>query len=209
MTSTLIKGIVIGFAVAAPVGPIALLILRRSINESRLSGFVSGIGAATADLVCGIIATLCLTWVTAMIDSHRALFQLGGGIFMVWFGIHAFRAKSVDTSSKRPIHERNLFQAWLFTLLLTLSNPMTLLGMVAVVAAAGVGGPAHTLTQTAVLNTGIFTGSLAWWTLLSGCAAWFGRRLGNKTLHVLNMVAGVVILGFGTWQLIALLLRFL
>jgi threonine/homoserine/homoserine lactone efflux protein len=209
MFLALLTGIIIGFSVAAPVGPIALLIMRRSLNEGRLAGFVSGLGAATADLVCGLAAALGLSAITAVINSHRAALQLAGGIFMIWLGVHAFRAKDPVTAAQRPLHERNLFLAYIFTFLLTMANPLTLLGMVGVVAAAGVGGPAYSHTDTVVLGGGIFLGSAAWWLLLSNLAGWLGRKLGVRVLHVINMIAGALIVGFGAWQLVSLLYRWL
>jgi len=207
MFPALFTGIIIGFSVAAPVGPIALLIMRRSLNEGRLAGFVSGLGAATADLVCGLAAALGLTVVTATINAHHTSLQLVGGVFMIWLGVHAFRAKDPATVAARPLHERNLGLAYVFTLLLTLANPLTLLGMVGVVAAAGVGGPAYSYTDTFALGGGIFLGSAAWWLLLSNLTGWLGRKLGSRVLHVINMGAGALIVGFGAWQLVAFLLH--
>lgn len=206
MNTTWLTGILIGFSVAAPVGPIALLILRRTLNEGRLAGLISGLGAATADLLCGLVAAFGLSAITAMIENHRDSLQLAGGIFMLALGVLTFRAKD-PAAANRPLHERNLFLAYLFTFLLTMSNPLTLLGMVGVVAAAGVGGPEHTLGEAIVLGGGIFLGSALWWSILCGFAGWLGRKLGNHTLHVLNMVAGALIAGFGLWQLGALALR--
>ena len=208
MFLTLLTGIVIGFSVAAPVGPIALLIFRRTLNEGRLSGIVSGLGAATADLICGLIAALGLTAITALINSHHTVLQLGGGLFLIVLGLHTFRAKD-PTAAIRPIHEQNLFLAYIFTLLLTLSNPLTLLGLVGVVAAAGVGGPDYTHFETIILGCGIFFGSALWWLILCSIAGWLGRKLGDHTLHVINMLAGALIFGFGAWQLISLLIRWL
>ena len=209
MFFALLTGILIGISVAAPVGPIALLIMRRSLNEGRLAGFVSGLGAATADLVCGLAAALGLSAITTVINSHRSSLQLAGGIFMIWLGVHAFRAKDPATAAQRPLRERNLFLAYIFTFLLTMANPLTLLGMVGVVAAAGVGGPAYSPADTVVLGGGIFVGSASWWLLLSNLARWLGRRLGPHVLHVINMVAGALIVGFGAWQLVSLLWRWL
>lgn len=209
MLLALVTGTIIGFSVAAPVGPIALLIMRRSLNEGRLSGFVSGLGAATADLLCGLVAALGVTALTGLIASHHTSLQLVGGIFMIWLGVHAFRAKDPATATKRPLHERNLLLAYVFTFLLTMSNPLTLLGMIGVVAAAGVGGPTYSPADTVALGGGIFLGSAAWWLLLSNLAGWLGRKVGHHVLHVINMIAGVLIVGFGVWQLVSLLGRWL
>lgn len=206
MLKTLFTGIVIGFSVAAPVGPIALLILRRTLNDGKLAGIISGLGAASADLLCGLIAAFFLSAITALATAHYSALQLIGGLFMVVLGIATFRAKD-PTAAKRPLHERNLFFAYLFTFLLTLSNPLTLLGLIGVVAAAGVGGPSHSCFDTLVVGAGIFTGSSLWWLTLCSIAGWLGRKLGNHTLHVINMLAGVIIVAFGCWQLVSLLVR--
>jgi threonine/homoserine/homoserine lactone efflux protein len=200
MFDPLLTGILIGFAVAAPVGPIALLIMRRSLNEGRLCGFVSGLGAATADLLCGLVAALGVSALTALISTHHRALQLVGGLVMLVLGWNAFRAKD-PSAAKRPLHERNLFIAYLFTFLLTLSNPLTLFGMIAVIAAFRAGGPNYTRFDMIVLGGGIFVGSACWWFLLCNFAGWLGRRLGPRLLHVLNMTAGVIIFAFGAWQL--------
>jgi len=202
-------GFIIGFSVAAPVGPIALLIMRRSLNEGRLSGFVSGLGAATADLVCGLVAALGISAFTALIASHHAALQLVGGLFMIWLGVHAFKAKDPTTATQRPLHERNLFLAYIFTFLLTMANPLTLLAMMGIVAATGIGGPAYSHLDTVILGGGIFLGSATWWLLLSNLAGWLGRTLGHRVLHVINMIAGTLIVGFGAWQLVSLLTTWL
>jgi len=201
MLPALPTGFIIGFSVAAPVGPIALLIMRRSLNEGRLSGFVSGLGAATADLLCGVTAALGVSALTSLVASHHASMQLVGGLFMIWLGVHAFRAKDPTTATKRPLHERNLFLAYIFTFLLTLANPLTLIGMTGVVAAFGVGGSAYSRLDTVLLGVGIFLGSATWWLALSNLSGWLGRKLGHSVLHVINMVAGALIVGFGVWQL--------
>lgn len=206
MNTHFYTGLKIGFLVAAPVGPIALLIMRRTLNEGRLAGFVSGLGAATADLLCGLVAALGVSAITTLIETHRGILQLVGGLFMVVLGVNTFRAKD-PAAAKRPLHERNLFLAYLFTLLLTLSNPLTLLGMVAVIAAFNVGGPGQSHWENIVLGAGIFLGSTLWWLFLCNIAGWLGHKLGNQTLHVLNMVAGAAILGFGLWQLGELVVR--
>lgn len=206
MSALFYTGLKIGFIVAAPVGPIALLIMRRTLNEGRLAGILSGLGAATADLLCGLVAALGVSAVTTLIDTHRGALQLIGGIFMVVLGVNTFRAKD-PAAAKRPLHERNLFLAYLFTLLLTLSNPLTLLGLIGILAAFNIGGPDQTHLETVVLSSGIFIGSALWWVFLCNIAGWLGHKLGNHTLHVLNMAAGALILGFGLWQLSALVIH--
>jgi threonine/homoserine/homoserine lactone efflux protein len=205
MTEHLLKGILMGFAVAAPVGPIALLVLRRTLAEGRLAGFVSGLGAATADTLCAAVAALALSAVTALLTTHHDLVQLIGGVFMLGLGLHTWRTTPPATAASRPLHERNLATAFASTCLLTLANPLTLLGITGVIAAAGLtSGTAHHARETAALVLGVFCGSSAWWLILCFCANWLGRKLGPQNLRTLNHLAAVLILGFGLWQLIDL-----
>lgn len=207
MTEHLFKGLFVGFAVAAPVGPIGLLVLRRSLAEGHLSGFVSGLGAALADALCASVAALGLSAVTTLIDTHHRLLQIFGGVFMIVLGIRIWRAPPPTDTAGRPIHERSLLMACLSTCLLTLANPMTILGMAGMVAATGLAREQNTFAQGSVLIGGVFLGSALWWLFLSASAGWFGRRLGPSSLHRINIAAALAILAFGFWELSAFLRR--
>jgi threonine/homoserine/homoserine lactone efflux protein len=201
MLQFLITGFAIGIAAAAPVGPIALLIVRRSLTDGRVAGFVSGLGAATADLICGGIAAFALNAVTSLLESHHSSIKLIGGLFMLALGTHTIRTKIHDTA-RRPVHERNLAIAYFSTCLLTVANPLTLLGLVGLVAGAGWTGKAATLGQTETFLTGIVLGSCGWWLALVLSANWLGRKLGPNTLRAINRLAGIFIVLFGVWQLV-------
>lgn len=208
MFGELRQGFFIGLAVSVPVGPIALLIMRRSLVDGHLAGFISGLGAATADLVCGLAIALGLTAITLAAEHHIFTLRLVGGLFLIGMGVHTLRAKE-PLHVQRPIHERNLWTAYWTTGLLTLANPLTFLGMTFVSAAAGVGAgklsPAHTLS----LASGISLGSATWWLTLSFLATWAGRKLGGKLLHTINLVAGVIIVAVGVFQISELATSFL
>ncbi len=200
MLPELKQGMVIGLAVSVPVGPIALLIMRRSLRDGKLAGWVSGLGAATADAIAGTIAALGLSAVMSLIEDHALLLRLFAGVVLILLGLHTLRAR-VPLDSKRPIHARNLVTAFFSTGALTLANPMTFFGMMFVSAAAGVGTRELTPVNTAFLITGILASSATWWLVLSTGAGWLGKRLGPNTLHVINLVAGAVIISIGVYQL--------
>jgi len=196
----LFRGFVVGLTVSIPVGPIALLILRRSMLDGRLAGILSGLGAATADLICGAAIALGLTVITRTIELHPHLVRLIGGILMIGMGIHTLLSKTVG-EAKRPVHEQNLAIAYFSTAALTLANPLTFMGMTFVGAAAGIGGNELSPASTGFLVAGISLGSATWWLALSCSAAWLGRKLGDRTLHVINFWAGILIVAFGLFQL--------
>ncbi|PTY05877.1 lysine transporter LysE [Opitutaceae bacterium EW11] len=201
MISQFQRGIAIGLAVSVPVGPIALLVMRRSVRDGRLAGFISGLGAATADLLCGTVAAFGLAALTMLVQHHTPLLQIIGGLVLIAMGVHVVRS-SPPLDSKQPIHERRLIRAYFTTCALTLANPMTFVGMMFVSAAAGVGSGELSTLATIVLGTGIFLGSAVWWLTLSFSSGWLGRKLGAKTLHVVNLIAGAVIVVFGVYQLV-------
>lgn len=200
MWEELIRGFVVGLTVSIPVGPIALLIMRRSMLDGRLAGILSGLGAATADLICGLAIALGLTVITKTIELHPHLMRLVGGVLMIGMGIHTLLSKT-SVEAKRPVHERNLAIAYFSTAALTLANPLTFMGMTFVGAAAGIGGGELSPTMTGLLVAGISLGSATWWMTLSCSAAWLGRKLGNRTLHVINLWAGLLIVAFGLFQM--------
>lgn len=195
-----LKGLVLGFSIAAPVGPIGLLCIRRSLADGRLAGFVSGLGAATADAVYGALAALGLNALMAALQAQRFLFQLGGGIFLLYLGVATLRAVPRPTEAKAAAAP-NLRAAYFSVFALTLTNPMTILSFLAMFAGLGLdGGPGW-------LVLGVFVGSAAWWWLLSLAAGWLGARLQRGGLRAVNLASGALIAGFGAWQLALLLAK--
>lgn len=194
-----------GFCIAAPVGPIGLLCIRRSITDGRLVGFISGLGAATADALYGLIAALGLTAVTSFLLSHRSPIQLFGGAFLVYLGISLIRAKP-PSAVAAPAHARNLAAAYASTLALTLANPATILAFVGIFAGLGIGVNTSGFVPAGLLVAGVFLGSAVWWLLLSVTANWLGAKFHPDRLHLINVLSGSLIVAFGAWQLVALFL---
>ncbi len=198
-----LKGLLLGFSIAAPVGPIGLLCIRRSLAHGRLAGFVSGLGAATADACYGLVAALGLTAITHALVGHRAWLQLGGGIFLLYLGIATLRARP-PAAEARVAPAPNLSTAYLTILVLTLTNPMTILSFLGIFAGLGVGASTGGAWPACRLVAGVFLGSATWWLLLGSAAGWLGRRLDHGGLRILNLASGLVIAAFGAWQLLSL-----
>jgi threonine/homoserine/homoserine lactone efflux protein len=200
----LLRGLLIGLAIAAPVGPIGVLCIRRTLTEGRISGFVSGLGAATADALYGAVAALGLTFITGFMLSQEGWFRLVGGVFLLYLGAR--------TLSSRPAEEaaaaggRGLVAAYLSTLVLTLTNPLTILSFAAIFAGLGAGslGTGGNYGAALTLVAGVFLGSALWWFLLSGGVSLFRARLDNRALRWVNVVSGALIVGFGTFALLGL-----
>ena len=200
-----LKGLLIGFSIAAPVGPIGILCIRRTLAEGRLSGLVTGLGAATADAIYGSIAGFGITLISAFLLQQQQWIRLIGGAFLCYLGIKTFFARPAEsTSSLRP---GNLLGNYVSTFFLTLTNPLTILSFAAIFAGLGLGMAAGDLTAAGFLVAGVFTGSALWWLLLSGGASLARRQVSPVLMRWVNRASGLTILGFGVGALISLFLK--
>ena len=201
-----LEGAVMGFCIAAPVGPIGLLCIRRSMRDGRIAGFVSGLGAATADAIFGSIAALGLTAITNFLIAHRRAIELVGGLALLWIGFVIVRSKPRDLTADGA-HARNLPSAFASTLVLTLANPTTILTFLGIFAAFGLGVKLTEHVHAAWLVAGVFAGSAFWWFILSGSSHWLSRRLTTAGLRLINFISGGLVIAFGLWQLGELVFR--
>jgi threonine/homoserine/homoserine lactone efflux protein len=190
-----LRGLIIGFSIAAPVGPIGVLCIRRTLAAGRLCGFVSGMGAASADAVYGCIAGFGLTAVSGLLVSQQTGLRLVGGLFLCYLGVRTFLSRPVQEAADSS--GGALVGAYASTFLLTLTNPMTILSFAAVFAGLGLGARAANYTAAAFLVLGVFLGSAAWWLLLSGGIGLFRGKLNPDHLRWVNRISGIVIAGFG------------
>ena len=200
----LIRGFVLGFTIAAAVGPISLLCIRRTLAEGRLVGLVSGLGVATADATYGAIAAFGLTAITDLLVGGGRVLGLLGGAFLLWLAWRTFRAGPVEAAANGPPRRGGLPGAYLSTLGLTLTNPMTILSFAALFAGLGVtGGDAAGAT---LLTAGVFLGSAAWWVVLVTAVGALRSRVTPAGLRRVNMASGVLIGAFGVVALASAIL---
>jgi threonine/homoserine/homoserine lactone efflux protein len=192
--SLFLEGVAIGFAVAAPVGPIGVLCIRRTLAEGRASGFVSGLGAATADAADGSVAALGLTFVTGLLVGAAAWLRLFGGVFLVFLGVRTFLSRP----DVRPAAagRGGLLGAYASTFGLTLANPSTILSFAAIFTGLAAGSMGDALYAMSLV-LGVFCGSTLWWFVLSGATSLFRAKLSAGGLRWVNRISGVVLAGFG------------
>jgi threonine/homoserine/homoserine lactone efflux protein len=191
----LFKGMIIGFAIAAPVGPIGVLCIRRTLAEGRTSGFVSGLGAATADAVYGSVAALGLTFVANFLVSGEMWLRLLGGAFLVFLGVRTFLARPAERAA--PATRSRLPGAYASTFFLTLTNPTTILSFAAIFAGLGAGSAGGDVPSALLLVLGVFLGSALWWLVLSGVTSRFRAKLSTRGLRWVNRISGTVLATFG------------
>lgn len=198
----LLKGLVIGFSVAAPVGPIGVLCIRRTLAEGRASGLLTGLGAATADAVYGCIAGFGLTWVANSLIGQQPWLRIIGGVFLAFLGLKTFLARPAEQAA--TVKGNGLFGAYVSTFFLTLTNPMTILSFAAIFAGLGVASATRDYVSAAVLVLGVFTGSTLWWFLLSNSVSIFRTRFNQHGMRWVNRISGMIIAGFGLFALLSL-----
>lgn len=200
-TTFFLRGLAIGFAIAAPVGAIGMLCIRRTLADGRLAGFVSGLGAATADALYGAVAALGLTAVSTAIVERQALVRLIGGCFLCYLGVRT--ALAPPTTETRAGAARGLAAAYASTFALTLTNPTTILSFAAVFAGMGLGTLARDRRSAVLLVVGVFVGSALWWLLLSGGVGLARRALTAERLRWVNRLSGALLAGFGLLALLS------
>ncbi len=198
----LLRGLIIGFSIAAPVGPIGVLCIRRTLAEGRASGLVSGLGAATADAIYGCVAGFGLTFVSNFLVSQQAWLRLMGGGFLCYLGLRTFLSQPAERAAS--VRGSGLVGAYTSTFFLTITNPMTILSFAAIFAGLGVGSARGTYLSAAALVLGVFSGSALWWFILSGGVSVLRTRFNPQGLRWINRISGLIILGFGLMALLSL-----
>jgi threonine/homoserine/homoserine lactone efflux protein len=199
MLGFLLKGLLVGFAIAAPVGPIGVLCIRRSLAEGARVGFVVGLGAAAADAVYGAIAGFGLTAVSAWLVGMQHWLGFCGGLLLIWFGWRTLVTPPPAEAARAA--GGDLWHSFLGTFLLTLTNPATILSFVAIFAGLGlVVGLDY--ASAAVFVTGVFVGSAIWWLMLAHGAAAFRTRMTPAAMRWVNRGSGFVVLAFGLVALV-------
>jgi len=198
----LVRGIVIGFSIAAPVGPIGVLCIRRTLAEGRAAGLVTGLGAATADAIYGGVAAFGLTALTDFLVGGQAWIRLLGGAFLLYLGIRTVRTPPAERAAR--LRGSGLFGAYATTFMLTLTNPMTILSFVAIFATIGVGTSRAEPLAAGSLVLGVFLGSALWWLTLSGVVGMLRSRFDLGQVAWVNRISGGIITAFGIAAIVSL-----
>lgn len=196
------RGLLIGLAIAAPVGPMALLCIRRTLERGWPSGFASGLGIATADGVYAAVAAFGLTVISGLLLRESRWVQLLGGIAIVLLGLSSLlRPPAATTAAAHPIRG-GLVGAYASCLALTLANPPTILSFMAVMAGFGIGTTAGG-RSAAVVVLGVLLGSAAWWAALTGAIARARGLISAGVRAWISRLAGLLLVALGLAALLA------
>jgi threonine/homoserine/homoserine lactone efflux protein len=193
------RGLLIGFAIAAPVGAIGVLCIRRTLAHGRAIGLATGLGAASADAVYGAIAAFGLTAVTSFLTGQAAWLRIVGGIILLWLGWRTFRSQPAECTAD---DSARIWPAYATTFALTLTNPSTIISFAAVFAGLGLAGTRETgSAEAGWLVLGVFSGSAAWWLLLSGVVGALRERVDARAMRWVNRASGAIVAGLGVTAL--------
>ncbi|NIJ42617.1 threonine/homoserine/homoserine lactone efflux protein [Parvibaculum indicum] len=192
------NGIAIGMAVAAPIGPVNLIVIRRTLHFGWLNGFLSGGGAATGDAIFAIIAGFGLTAAIDLVVRFEIYLQLAGGLFLVLMGLRTFFTHphlEAQETDKPATAQAKVFGT---TFALTITNPATMLGFIAIFGGiAGLTSKGEDYGHAATVVASVMAGSVLWWCCVSGFVAYFRKRMNDSLLEKVNHVSGALITIFG------------
>jgi len=193
----LLKGAVIGFMVSIPLGPIGVLCVQRTINKGRLSGFISGLGAALADTIFALVAGLGATIIIGFIEEKQVFIQIIGGIIIMYLGLHVFYSNPVRQVRMQRLNRNKLSQDFLSVFFLTITNPLAIFFFLAMFTGVNLASGPMRFFHLVFMVAGVLLGAACWWFMLSSFVNIFRHRFRLKNIWWMNKVAGVVIFLLG------------
>ncbi len=199
----LLKGIVVGIIIAAPVGAIGALCIKNSIMYGFGAGFATGLGAATADTLYGAIAAFGLTMINDFLVTYNATLSLIGGVVLCYLGY-----RTMITPVPQALHETrpvSLIKTYVTTLLLTITNPSTIIAFLIILSNVAI--VPDTLLEISMFVSGVFAGSVMWWLGLSSILSLVRKRIQTRTIKIINISAGIAICILGILAFLKVLLH--
>ncbi len=204
---TFIQGLLIGITMAAPIGPISILCIRRSISKGHHAGLATALGVALADGFYAVVAAFGLTAISSFLINQKEYLYLGGGILFLFLGYKAFTSPPIDIA--QPIKTKGFITTAIQTMLITLTNPMTIVIFIAAFAALGFVPSQHTWFQAFSLCLGVFFGSLLWYLMLSTIVAHLRTKMTPYFLTFINKISGILLTGAGIFFILNALKKYI
>jgi len=202
-----LKGLIAGFIIAVPLGPVSVLCFRRVLTESLLVGLCTVFGAAAADTLYGLIAALGITAITHQIAEHRFWIRIFAGLFLLYFGVSMIRAHPAVKGEQDSDRKLGLMGAFWSAFGLMIVNPVVIFSFFGVFAWLDLSAHQAGFGTASRLALGLFLGSSAWWLIYKGAFQLLGEKLRKNGIHTINLAAGGLVCIFGGWELFAALFR--
>lgn len=202
----LLQGLLIGFLASVPLGPIGVICIQRTLNGTQKSGFISGLGAATADTVFATLAVFSLSFMTEFMDAHKHWFTAIGGILVILLGFSIFY-KRVKRPSQRRQSGSSFLSDYLSILFLTLTNPAYILVFITLFAALGISSEGNHTAVNLLLIAGVLVGAACWWLILTYVVNKLRKRFRLRHLWWINKITGAVIVLFGVLLVLSIVVN--
>ncbi len=203
------RGLVIGALISAPMGPIGMLVIQRTLSKGRSAGFFTGIGAALSDLVYCLLTGSCLSLVTDFIDAHRLAIQIIGSAVIAAFAIYLFRKNPTRSLHTVEVRAPNCWSDFATGFLLTFSNPLILFFIIGLFARFTFLQPEYGVLHYITAYITIFTGAIVWWYFVTMLVCRLRRRINVRSLRIINVVIGTLLFVMalagavmGLWELL-------
>ncbi|MEN6454946.1 MAG: LysE family transporter [Prolixibacteraceae bacterium] len=194
LLSIFIKGIIIGLAVSVPLGPIGVLIIQRTVNKNRISGFLTGLGASLTDVFYALIAGFSLTYIIDFIRLHQLTFHILGALIVFFLGVYIFRKNPANDMRRYKRRGCNYYQDLISTFLITFPNPLVVFIFLAVFASSGIVFHISQPYDAFTMILGIFTGASIWWLTLTNLVSSFRHKFSLRVLWWFNKISGALIM---------------
>jgi threonine/homoserine/homoserine lactone efflux protein len=191
MISLFLKGSLIGFSVALPIGPVGVLCIQESLRKGLFAGMIAGLGAALADAIYGSLACIGLSLLAPIIYQYQVLFQALGSLILCYLGLKIFKN---DSNVPVPTNCSNYQRIFFSTFALTLTNPLTFLGFAAIFTTTGISPGNEDLFTTIILSLGVLIGATIWWTILSVTVTFIGKKYSIQSSPLLNRFSGIFLM---------------
>lgn len=193
-----LKGIILGFSIAAPVGPIGLLCIKRTLQFGFLAGVSSGLGTAVADALYSAVAAFGLKAISEFLIDFQIIIRMLGGLFLILLSWKIFSAKNMLNQAKAS--RKGGVSNFITTFFLTLTNPATIISFTVIFAGLGLTAK-HDYQDATLLVSGVFVGSMLWWIILSFFASKMRSQKIIKNAGLINCIAGLILGMFGVWAI--------
>lgn len=194
MLEIILKGLIIGLFISIPVGPIAVLCIQRTLNRGKYHGFVTGLGAATSDLVYAILTAFSLSFILGFINRNQFAIEIVGAVIMFFFGYFLFKSNPLNKMSDTTLKKESYIQDFVTALALTFSNPLIIFLFIAVFARFTFIEPETTALQTAIGLLAVFIGASVWWFTLTSIINVFRSKFNLRGLWLINKISGSILI---------------
>jgi threonine/homoserine/homoserine lactone efflux protein len=190
-----IKGLILGFVICVPFGPIGLLCVRSTLMDGKLAGLAAVLGASVVDAIYCAIAGFGVSFISNFLSNERTVLRLAGGLILIAMGIKIFLTHPSEKTPEASGH--GLFASFGSSFFLMLTNPLAILVFTATFSALGIGGWHDAYISTGMLVIGVFLGSALWAPIFVAGVNLFSPRLTASQLRLANRIAGGILFGFG------------